>query len=481
MTFCTQAFRTMFLTLPWSDRNGKKSPGKYAPASCTKQFSFGILVSVKTERKVTIQLKRPWLLALLAIPFLLQLVIPNRAWIAIFISLGGSLGLSYLWARQLAEQTSVARQQYYGWAHVGDLLEERFTLRNDSFFPILWLEIDDRSDLPGYTARSVRSAEGKQTIQWRTEGICRQRGLFTLGPWKAQMSDPLGFFQVTLDFPEKQSILIYPPVVHLPTIRLPRGAATGTGRTSRRALEVTTNAVGVRAYAPGDSLNRIHWRSTARTNSFMVKTFDLEPSGDLWIVLDLDASVQAGEGEESTEEYGVILASSLADRVLRQNRAVGLVAYGSSGLQDEPHPTPLPIMVQPQRGQAQRWRILHALATVRAGGRWPLERALAEMDRNLGRGMTLVVITPACTSAWVANLLPPMRRGVAPTVLLLDPSSFGGPGNPDALIGLLADWGIPTHPIAKGMPFKPIVEHERSGRPEYKVLLGTGRVIAVRS
>lgn len=434
-----------------------------------------------SERKITVQLKKPWILLLLAIPLVLQLVIPNRAWVAIFIGLGGALGLGYLWARQLAEKMILTREQHYGWAHVGDLLEERFTLQNDSIFPILWLEIDDQSNLPGYNARSVRSADGRQTIQWRTEGICRQRGLFTLGPWQAQVSDPFGFFQVIQDHPDTESILVYPPVVHLPTIHLPRGAATGTGRTSRRALEVTINAAGVRAYTPGDGLNRVHWRTTARMDTLMVKTFDLEPSGNLWLVLDLDAAVQAGRGEESTEEYGVILASSLADRVLRQNRAVGLVAYGTLGFANAPNSEPMPTIVQPQKGQAQRWRILHALATVRAGGNWPLERVLAEMDRNLGRGMTLAVITPSCDSAWVAGLLSPRRRGVAPTVLLLDPTSFDGQGNVAALAGLLADLGVPCHTIVKGMPFKPIVEHKRIGRPEYKVLSGTGRVIAVES
>jgi uncharacterized protein (DUF58 family) len=437
---------------------------------------------VRTNRQtVAIELKNPWILLLLVIPLLLQTVLPSRAWIALFFSLGGALALGYLWTRQLADKITLTREQHYGWVHVGDLLEERFTLRNDSFFPILWLEIDDQSDLPGYTARSVRSLGGQQTLQWRTEGICRLRGLFTLGPWQARVSDPFGFFQVTFAYPKSQSILVYPPVVHLPTVRLPRGAATGTGRTSQRALEVTTNAAGVRGYAPGDSLSRVHWRSSARQDTLMVKTFDLEPSGDLWIVLDLDAAVQAGSGEESTEEYGVILASSLSDRVLRQNRAVGLVAYGSAGPRQAPDAQPLPIMVQPQKGQAQRWRILQALATVRAGGNWPLARVLAEMDRNLGRGMTLAVITPSCDPAWLAGLLPPMRRGVAPTALLLDPASFGRQqnGNMDAVVALLAELGIPSHQITKGMPFQPIVEHRRIGRPEFKVLPGTGRVIVV--
>jgi uncharacterized protein (DUF58 family) len=429
----------------------------------------------------SIELRRSWVLGLLVIPLLLQLVLPSRVWIALLFCFGGALGIGYLWMRQLATKITLTREQHYGWVHVGDLLEERFTLRNDSMFPILWIEIDDRSDLPGYTARSVRSLGSHQTLQWRTEGICSLRGLFTLGPWKAHASDPLGLFEVIFDYPESQSILVYPPVVHLPTVRLPRGAATGTGRTSRRAVEVTTNAAGVRAYSPGDSLNRVHWRTTARQETLMVKTFDLEPSGDLWIVLDLDAAVQAGTGEESTEEYGIILASSLSDRVLRQNRAVGLVAYGSVGPLHASDSRPLPIIVQPQKGQAQRWRILQALATVRAGGKWPLERVLAEMDRNLGRGMTLAVITPSCDPAWLAGLLPPMRRGVAPTALLLNPASFDAQRDADmqAVAALLANLGIPSHQIAKGMPFKPIVAHRRIGRPEYRVLSGTGRVIAV--
>jgi uncharacterized protein (DUF58 family) len=440
----------------------------------------GILAAMEPNTaEVAIQFKRRWLLGPLVGLLFLQMVAPSRAWVVVLVGLGGAVVLGYLWARQLAGKLTIAREQRYGWIHVGDLLEERFTLQNSSAFAGLYVRIEDHSDLPGYTARTVRSVSGRETIQWRTEGICRLRGLFSLGPWQATTGDPLGFFEVTVDHPESQSILVYPPVVYLPTLHLPKGAASGAGRTSRHALEVTTNAAGIRAYSPGDSLSRVHWRTTARLDSLMVKTFDLEPSGDLWIVLDLDAAVQAGVGEESTEEYGVILAASLASRTLGENRAVGLVAYGASDARSDSGAQPLPTIVMPQKGNAQQWRILQALATVRAGGAWPLKRVLAEMDRNLGRGITLAVITPSCDPGWVAELLPPMRRGVSPTVVILDPESFGGEGNVEAMIGLLADLGVSSHRIAQGMPFKPIVEHKRVGRPKYRVLPGTGRVIAV--
>jgi uncharacterized protein (DUF58 family) len=400
------------------------------------------------ESGVSIELTQRWLFGLLAGLLLLQVIVPSRVWIGLFVVAGGALGIGYLWARQMARHLQLSREQHYGWAHVGDLLEERFVVENHSILPTPWIEIDDQSDLPGYSARSVRSVDGQQVLRWRTEGVCRQRGLFRLGPWQALSGDPLGLFRVTFRHGESQSILIYPPIVHLPHLHLPRGAATGRGR-------------------------------TARQERLMVKTFDLEPSGDLWIVLDLDAAVQAGQGEESTEEYAVILAASLSNRMLEANRAVGLVAYGTVTPLDGGPPQPLPTFVLPQKGKAQQWRILQALATVRAGGQWPLARVLAEMDHNLGRGMTLALITPSCDPAWVAGLLSPMRRGIAPAVLLLDPNSFGGEGNVDGLQGLLANLGIVTERITREMPFRPVVEHKRAGPPELKVLRGTGRVIVV--
>jgi len=421
------------------------------------------------EPVVTLKLNSRLPLVLLIVFLFQHLVSPSRVWIYLLCSLGGLLVVSYLWAREMAERVRAFRELRYTWIQVGDLLEEHFTLVNYSFLPALWAEISDGSDVPGYFVNRVESVPGNSERSWMTQGHCRQRGLFTLGPWQVRMGDPFGLFRVVLQYPEFETLLVYPPVANLPPIQLPEGTTAGTIRSHTRALNVTTNAASIRDYTPGDSFHHIHWLSTARRQKMTSKEFDQEPSGDLWIILDMDGKVHTGEGEESTEEYGVILAASLADRVLRENRAVGLVAHGGQR-----------VFIPLGKGRSQLWRILRGLAHVTTADDGSLAEALEEERQNLRRGTTALVITPSTDPAWAGELLSLSQRGIATTAILLDAASFDSQpnGRTLAMRALLADQGIPTHIVAKGYPFQ-IRLQQPAGRWEFKVL-GTGRAIAVR-
>lgn len=417
-----------------------------------------------------VQMKfRGWVAAgVLALLVVQQAVSASRAWVAAIVALSLLLGVGYAWARALATKVTCRRELRYGWVQVGDLLEEVFTLRNDSPWSLLWAEVVDHSNLAGYTVSRVAAANPHGKVRWSNFGECRRRGVFTLGPWELRMGDPFGFFEILQLYLEETSLLIYPPVVHLPLLNLPKGAAEGQAQARFRAQQWTANAAGVRDFQPGDPQRRIHWPSTARRERLLVKEFDLEVSGDLWVLLDLDEAVQAGEGEESTGEYGVILAASLADQMLRQGRAVGLVAYGEERA-----------FAFPGRGRGHLWEILHILALVSVGGRWPLARVIAETGRVLRRGTTVVVITPSCDPAWPGELFPLSRRDIAASVILLDAASFGGEGNVAAMQGMLADQGVTCHVIQKGFPFRHVVPLQRRGHWEFRTL-ASGRVIAVR-
>ena len=140
--------------------------------------------------------------------------------------------------------------------------------------------------------------------------------------------DPFGLFRHTRTYGSAQNVLVYPRAVDLPNFLVPPANLPGEGRFRRRTHQVTPNASGVRPYEWGDSFKRIHWASTARTGELMVKVFELDPASDIWVILDLERGVHVGEGDDSTEEYGVSIAASISRFFLTANRTVGFMSYG---------------------------------------------------------------------------------------------------------------------------------------------------------
>jgi uncharacterized protein (DUF58 family) len=162
--------------------------------------------------------------------------------------------------------------------------------------------VTDNSTLPNHHAGYVASIGGHKRIDWRVRTTCTRRGRYFIGPVTATTGDPLGLFTRTIPLTGQRELLVLPRILPITRFEMASGMMPGRGRGSQRSLQVTTNAVTVRDHRPGDALSRIHWPSSARLNKLMVKEFDLDPTIDAWVVLDLDESVQAGSGSESTEE-----------------------------------------------------------------------------------------------------------------------------------------------------------------------------------
>lgn len=425
--------------------------------------------------ETTIRLNKPLVLIFIVLLVVLAFLIPSDVFYYLFYAALLLLLGSYYWTWQTGAKISLERQIRDDWVQVGDKLREYFVLNNRSRLPVLWLEVEDRSTLPGYEASRVESVGPGERRRWRAESVCRRRGLYVIGPARLSTGDPFGLFTASCDAPETRSFLVYPPIWTLPGFDLPRGALPGSSRSSLRTQEVTTLVSSTRPYVPGDSLNRIHWLSTARQpqGNLIVKEFDLEPSGNLWIVLDMDESVQAGSGDESTEEYGVALAASLAYKSLEQSKSVGLITYGDNH-----------VVIPPDRGRRQLGNILRELAVARAKGSYPVDRVLVEVSSSMGRGMTLAVITPSLNPDWVAILYTLARRGLAPAAILLDAVSFGGlqqATSAQAVADDLTRLGLTAYIVQKGQHFPTLSAGLREGakQPAAEVTrtLATGRVI----
>ena len=266
---------------------------------------------------------------------------------------------------------------------------------------------------------------------------------------------------MTRQVPQTTAIVVYPMTFELPDFTLPLGPMPGGEALRRRTHYVTANAAGVRDYSPGDSFNRIHWRSTARRDRLIVKEFELDPLSDIWIFLDGDQEVQArlepaqrSEGETltslwagnrekvtlpaSSEEYAVSVAATLAQYFIRHDRTVGLVTYGRGRE-----------IVQPDRSERQLTKMLETLAVFRAEGRVHLADALSIESRQLPRWSTLMIVTSASDTEWVLAAQSLKRHGLRVVAVVIEASSFGGYTQAGVVEALLAA-GIPAFRIKNG-------------------------------
>ncbi|GIV97505.1 MAG: hypothetical protein KatS3mg057_2162 [Herpetosiphonaceae bacterium] len=368
------------------------------------------------------------------------------------------LVLAYAWAWSNLQGLEIERHVDNTRAQVGEFIRERLIITNRWALPKLWVEVRDHSDLPYHEPGFVAYIPGYGRRRWAIRTPCTMRGKFIIGPVTIQTGDPFGIFRFSRVDLETYDVLVYPATIDLPSFRLPVAELQGGQDIRFRTFHVTPNVSTVREYVPGDSFNRIHWPSTARTNRLIVKEFELDPSADVWLVLDMEERVHQSIGlgamqpsdirpgrelrlPESTEEYAVTATASLARHLLSQGRNVGLLAWGQ-------HREIIP----PERESRQLLKILEALAILRAAGSHSLEELLAADSFRFSRNTSLLIVTPSMSRRWTDSLQHLLYRGVRASVVFVDPHSFGGGHEPAPLLSRLNELRVPLYHIRQGEP-----------------------------
>ena len=384
---------------------------------------------------------------------------------------GGLLVLSYLWARLSLLGVRVTRRLRSSRTQVGKYAEETLIVDNTAPLPKLWLEVRDFSDLPEHrVSRVLNWLPARARRSWVIKTPCQRRGRFRLGPITLYAGDPFGLFVLRRDLELTGSIVVYPSTADLPAFAPQMGELSGGSLRSRRTHFVTTNVAGVRDYVPGDSFGRIHWRSSARTGRLIVKEFELDPQADVWLFLDMETGVHAGELpplppepvvtepailrtqsptptiDPTTEEHAVAVTATLARHFLDRGSAVGLVTYARDQRR---------LIAQADRGARQLDRLLSMLAVVHPFGRVPLGQVLDAETVYLTRNAVAIVVTPATEhTEWPAALRRLAQRGVRTLAVVVDPASFGHAiAAPDALATLTADLlagHVPYYTVRRG-------------------------------
>jgi uncharacterized protein (DUF58 family) len=375
----------------------------------------------------------------------------------VFFALVALLFISKLWSSFSLTGLDLTRETKTDRAQVGQPLLERIRIVNRSRLAKLWVEIIDHSDLPAHRVSKVVHLKANDARRWRVETICARRGRFRIGPLTLRSSDPFGLFPSEKFIPDSHELLVYPATVDLSAFTLPIGQLPGGTAIQRRTPFVTPNAAGVRDYFSGDAFNRISWTATARTGKLMVKEFELDPTADIWIAVDLQSAVQAGasnmsslpnltNGEvplsfwlDSTEEYAVTVAASLSRHFLSQNRNVGLLASSSQ-----------PVSIPTDRGGRQMLKILEQLAVVRADGTAPFGEMLLAEGGQFSRNSTVIAITSSTNEEWVQSMISILSRNVQCVAVVIEPGTFGAAESSLFVVSSLASVGVPTYLVKYG-------------------------------
>src|SRR5574341_1586369 len=148
--------------------------------------------------------------------FLMQIIDPSRAWVILLIGIGGTWLVCWWWARGLAHSLKLEREMRFGWAQVGDRLEERFILKNEFPIPATWVAVQDHSDLPDHASSVATGVDGRSPTHWTIRSRCTRRGVYTLGGTTLETGAPLGVYNLRLEDPTSATLAVMPPVVSLP-------------------------------------------------------------------------------------------------------------------------------------------------------------------------------------------------------------------------------------------------------------------------
>ena len=111
-------------------------------------------------------------------------------------------------------------------------------------------------------------------------------GIYQAGLDRVVIYDFLRLFSATIDGPKRIRVQVLPRLVDIGRLELSSEAAVEAAKAARSVLSDTMDYASVREYAWGDPLKNIHWKISARTESYMTKLFETYNEPGVAVILD---------------------------------------------------------------------------------------------------------------------------------------------------------------------------------------------------
>lgn len=371
---------------------------------------------------------------------------------AMYVLLGVMLLSRYL-AREWIENITADRECSRLTAEIGTKVGVIVNVKNAGKMPVPWLLIEDavpkralvqrppRISLEGRRMNIMQLApQGQKSLLYQVTFL--MRGYYQLGPLLMETGDLFGLHRRFRVATKPHYVLVYPKVLPLEGYDLASRRPIGEVRLTHRLFEDPTRISGVREYQHGDSLNRIHWRATARTGSLHCKVYEPSCIAGMTVLLDFHQAGYPDRSEPHRSELAVTAAASLANAVYQMGQQIGFITNArdaadrirEEGASHEFRTRSLaldtvemqgrserlrPVVVETRRGSEQLVRILEALARAELTDGLTFAQLVIEATSRLPRDATVVALLPNVPPETAIALGSLRRRGYAVTVILL--------------------------------------------------------------
>jgi len=172
----------------------------------------------------------------------------------------------------------------------------------------------------------IAGIKPRATTSFTYQAACYRRGYYPSAKVTIESGGPLGLMVRRRTFKLPLNLTVYPrfyPMENLPVSEI-TWADWGHAAKSNAADEF----YGSREYQYGDPLKHIHWRNTARLGDFMLKEFEQAKQGSVTVVFDIKNDF--GVGRETTLEYSIRVAASLARLCADSGRSIDIFTGGKA-------------------------------------------------------------------------------------------------------------------------------------------------------
>jgi uncharacterized protein (DUF58 family) len=347
--------------------------------------------------------------------------------------------LALAWVRITLRQPQVSRH----WRQK-DLLER------DDVQIELGLEREPGVPLPSVVAHEGIGRLGEREVELLPDGRGRHEGSYLLRdvprgrhrfePVRLSIADPFGLADATLTLDERQTLVVYPRLVELERLFFDGGAGPEHGRRLLLRRPVGFDLHSVRDYQQGESLRRVHWPSTARRGSLMVKELEDSPRDEVAVLLDADRAGVAGSPPDSSFDVAVRAAGSILRAQVRSGRRCVLLLNNAA--RD----------VQVVSAEGPEWhRALELLAAAEPDAQSPAASLLRSADAPASRSLELVVVTTRVERSLVDRLLERALTRRAVALVHVEAESFtGAPRRPVPELLRLQAAGVPIAVVRQG-------------------------------